>query len=906
VIFLEWTSHPQILEYVVSYRHRDVPDAMWYDERTRGSNVMLRGLRAGTWAEYKIGTVCRAGSQPVYGKTYEIEMKPEFTPNPNCGIMPEIDLSNQEPLLELKPDDVFYAADFPILVHEVVSSKNGVFNGIVYGSTSHAFDYVMVKADMIDVKINTDYRMIDGEVVAVYDSVKKLFDADDIFEGGSKYGTVKDGISKTDFTVDYTISPDDSFIFSAIDSTIIVKGSDGIEKGSIPLSGKDFPVTVKDGSGNIYELAKDENGKIKAEKIGTDSQPLPENSVDWDMLDVETGVVKFEKSGIYAFDEWIPAYEKALLIRDKYQKIKDSRKKEYYVPYKLVPEGKRDIVKARLELAANVQIKPKYVIFRNKHGAEYESVYDSLENIYTINLVGGMSGDGQEIYALYPGGKGYLNLGKLIVVSYPEHIHKLTVVSVNGAKIDISGFKKKLEEIYSPLGINWKITEDSYEAPENSLKNLKKGSSGIFNDYPAAMKTFQQEYFSKKDVDNKTAYLYVISGATDDKSRDFSGFMPRARQFGYLFKDNFNGDDIYLAAAHELGHGIFSLKHTFDDSYKIPQSTTDNLMDYSNGSRLAKWQWDLVNDPGVIIRVFEKDEDAMKNQIFIDDREYIVRDGKVVDLEKSGFYNLWKSMNDKFKIFFSSKLVNQLLEDLSKSPVINNLICEYGIAMEGAGSTDIGFLIRKNSPNQVGLDFIGIKEMKGKSDEEYKQSILCFQVGFLPYQANDHTIAHEFFIHVIHFLTEINKLDANKLSKNEFLDKLQEIKNDTNYDNTGRGDGGDKDHYKFIIGEKKEMTEYVLEILKKKKTVEEQLNYLSIHLDEIKKYITHPNILKLNGGKKAVISKIKLYLQTGFKDYHDYIFKPLNFNIINYDKLDNDLHNVQNKTKSLWNIYIEE
>jgi hypothetical protein len=34
-------------------------------------------------------------------------------------------------------------------------------------------------------------------------------------------------------------------------------------------------------------------------------------------------------------------------------------------------------------------------------------------------------------------------------------------------------------------------------------------------------------------------------------------------------------------------------------------------MDYTDGTHIAKWQWDLIHDPGVIVRVFERDEDAM-------------------------------------------------------------------------------------------------------------------------------------------------------------------------------------------------------------------------------------------------------------------------------------------------------
>jgi hypothetical protein len=37
-------------------------------------------------------------------------------------------------------------------------------------------------------------------------------------------------------------------------------------------------------------------------------------------------------------------------------------------------------------------------------------------------------------------------------------------------------------------------------------------------------------------------------------------------------------------------------------------------MDYADGTHLAKWQWDLIHDPGVVVRVFEKDKDAEKMQ----------------------------------------------------------------------------------------------------------------------------------------------------------------------------------------------------------------------------------------------------------------------------------------------------
>jgi hypothetical protein len=129
------------------------------------------------------------------------------------------------------------------------------------------------------------------------------------------------------------------------------------------------------------------------------------------------------------------------------------------------------------------------------------------------------------------------------------------------------------------------------------------------------MRTFQNTYLSERDIDDKTVCLFFFNqyGSGGEENRNADGFMPRDKQFGYMFTQGFaSANELYIGAAHELGHGMFSLKHPFDNDYKIPALSTDNLMDYTDGTHIAKWQWDLIHDPGVIVRVFERDKDAMK------------------------------------------------------------------------------------------------------------------------------------------------------------------------------------------------------------------------------------------------------------------------------------------------------
>ncbi len=66
--------------------------------------------------------------------------------------------------------------------------------------------------------------------------------------------------------------------------------------------------------------------------------------------------------------------------------------------------------------------------------------------------------------------------------------------------------------------------------------------------------------------------------------------------------------------AHELAHGVFSLRHTFSKDYAIAQGSTRNLMDYpttktTNATELKKYQWDALHDPKKLIAPWMQNEE---------------------------------------------------------------------------------------------------------------------------------------------------------------------------------------------------------------------------------------------------------------------------------------------------------
>ena len=92
---------------------------------------------------------------------------------------------------------------------------------------------------------------------------------------------------------------------------------------------------------------------------------------------------------------------------------------------------------------------------------------------------------------------------------------------------------------------------------------------------------------------------YVLFITNKASSTGQKGYMRLNGQFGYVFKSG-----LVKTPAHELGHGIFKLEHPFE-TYKTTESSTDLLMDYSEGTVLNHQDWKQINDPAFKLYAFQ-------------------------------------------------------------------------------------------------------------------------------------------------------------------------------------------------------------------------------------------------------------------------------------------------------------
>ena len=135
-------------------------------------------------------------------------------------------------------------------------------------------------------------------------------------------------------------------------------------------------------------------------------------------------------------------------------------------------------------------------------------------------------------------------------------------------------------------------------------------------------------------------YLFVVdaAGGLESQPKDLLGEMPRRSRFGYIFSGNSpNGGVSALShtIAHELGHGLFTLQHTFDDEYggTESQDQTRNLMDYTTGRELAAFQWNVLANPAVFTAADNKSQGDLvrrKKALVNAKNGGITPDGKVI------------------------------------------------------------------------------------------------------------------------------------------------------------------------------------------------------------------------------------------------------------------------------------
>ncbi|MFL1897211.1 hypothetical protein ACJRPK_16025 [Aquimarina sp. 2-A2] len=589
---ISWIGQPEHLDYTIKYREKD--GNRWYTKTTPRDYITIEEFRPDTVYEFVVLGNCDSES---YGESPLQEFRTltqELAEYTDCGIAPEdVDLSNQELLTELRKNDVFTAGDFPVYVKKVSGSTT--FSGEGYISTPWLAT-VRIPVTFDNIKINTDKKLVDGFVITTYDpNWGSILDADAVIEEATGDPGDKNVI-KVDFDIiDVQVSKDGK--------TVTLIGKDGQEV--VREGGKD--VVYQDSKGENWEVSAD--GTVNKSQQADGGPATTETTAGMGGSGVNeitsTEVrIHFEKgNGYYAFDPY-PTVTTGTL-NDAYTTIDIAGDGTYYPPYKAIsnlPGHSTDMLLAKATFQ-NSEYTTEDIVFKTKEGTEIPAEWAG--NTATLTLEKKFDFVKEEIIATVKpkdstqqytiaGTANYWHLASQEVTDI-----NVTLVPVNGASLN--GIAERINQIYNPAGINFEVTEGSPLAISDPTIDV--GNSTLLSQYTDGEKAWIEQFKALGSYERDTYYLFVTDIPPTDADTD--GFMPLKRQFGFVFA----GQDKGRTAAHELGHGVFGLEHTFTE-YNTDQGATNLLMDYGNGTAFTHMDWEKMHAPGLQLYWFQGDEDG--------------------------------------------------------------------------------------------------------------------------------------------------------------------------------------------------------------------------------------------------------------------------------------------------------
>lgn len=283
-------------------------------------------------------------------------------------------------------------------------------------------------------------------------------------------------------------------------------------------------------------------------------------------------------------------------------------KKTYYLPWKSVGAGQTDKVGVRLSINNDTTFSQVYTFDSLRFESFPEQVpivtLEGSEGKF-LNIMVGDNGDNRNIAASYTDYSNPENIttplaGKLAVATYETESFEVVLVSVNGSQLpEMYEAQQSLNNIYSQAVVEFSLslTNDfTCDYDLNSNAEFDNTDTDNHLNYTPEMDAMIDCMKSRPDYNPQAYYMFFVDNPVNSS---MDGYMPFKKHFGFIFSYT------PRTLAHELGHGVFRLRHVFSQYPSLTQGSTSNLMDYNNGNKLWKYQWDYVHNPQWVVNWLE-------------------------------------------------------------------------------------------------------------------------------------------------------------------------------------------------------------------------------------------------------------------------------------------------------------
>ena len=613
---ISWQDSGEHLDFGVSYRQKSA-NSNWYNKTTPNNELTINNLEPGTTYQYKVGGYCELGNV-VYGSIYEFTTQEEtqdISQYQGCNIEPDpADLSNKSLLMNLFAGDLIFAGDFPVTILQL-DSNNSPFTGKGYISIPW-LNFARVGVKFKSIQVNTDYKLVEGFIETTYDedwdNISFIDPIEEPFEGDND-------IVEVDLEIEIeSVEVND-------DGELIITGVNG-EVIQYPI-GDDYVITGinQDGSTQVYHVDQDGNvtqaGQV-AQGGAIDSNQISgfSESGNLEQLSSQGIVVTFIESGSYGFDK-IPDHLRSVM-KSYYQTITDANGASYDIIHKAIVNGQEDELKAKIQTDDPALI--DQLVFKTKQGIEIPHTISPNKKEAVLELKGVYSYENELVYATIVDAdddKKQTIAGAFRLWHITQKEVSVVVVPLNGVSIP-NDLEQELNAIYKSAGVEFSLINDSnFEVPTStwSGNSIDVGNSGWFSHYTEDQLAIMNYYTKQKEsYSDQTYYLFVTDVLP---SRPVSGFMPLKSQYGFIFNSVDNPEEeqkgnFYKTVAHELAHGVFGLRHPFDE-YGTPKpnslqdtNSTPWLLDYTSGVKFTHMDWKQMHNPDFELYPFQSDQEG--------------------------------------------------------------------------------------------------------------------------------------------------------------------------------------------------------------------------------------------------------------------------------------------------------
>lgn len=602
---VNWLGTSNHTGYRVEYRQANNATAPWYSTNALTTDVGISALKPDTKYEYRVAGTCGV-FESVFSSVGVITTKTSGETGYACGLPLEpFNLDPSQLINTLKVGDVIDAGDFEVVLAKVSGSGTFSGEGVI---EMPFFNKARVKAEFTSIQVNKDMRMVSGHMNVTGAAVEVI--PAGVMDFMDNLSEVLTGLDSALTNIENNLpKPFDEHAFVP-DTTLTLAGPVIINKAP------DGSVVITDNNGKTHTLPPSTEAAVIDDKGNATlvdntgkphSVPLAvaqaaanrEYNLKLTFAEAKTN----QRYGFDALDE--PNREVFNVLANRYTKLES----EYYIPYKSVETGNTDVVVGVLAGSGVDKSKIRF----EKGGVPVPSTpFSGTESTVTISANG--NGEEEALIAVLPAENESQKdqvLGRVDVVSYNKINKNLVIIPVNNNAFTATqgtDLQTELNKIYGQAVVGWSVTVRSAIQVEG-ISPFDVGSSGLLSNYTNHMKDVIKAYKDNMKDGDDFYYLFLVNNPSDPK---IAGVMPRSKNAGFIFMEANNSlEKLSRTVAHELGHGVFNLHHTFmEENHRLLESETDNLMDYAGGTKLYKYQWDMMRYPPIVMGVFESDEEA--------------------------------------------------------------------------------------------------------------------------------------------------------------------------------------------------------------------------------------------------------------------------------------------------------